>query len=145
MRLLIIVALTIIIITACQQPVNKEKVKKEIFQTEKAFEKMCAEEGMQEAFYFFADDSAVIKRQNDTLIAGKDNIKVYYSNPAFEMAKVTWTPDFIDVSESGDMAYSYGKYLWLIWNAEADTAEFEGVFQTVWKRQKDGKWKYVWD
>ena len=132
-------------LTACQQPVNKEKIKQEIFQTEKAFEKMCAEEGMQEAFYFFADDSAVIKRQNDTLITGKENIKDYYSNPAFKMANVTWTPDFIDVSESGDMAYSYGKYLWVIWNAEGDTAEFEGVFQTIWKRQPDGKWKYVWD
>ena len=132
-------------LTACQQPINKEKVKQEIFQTEKAFEKMSSEEGIQNAFYFFAADSAVIKRQNDTLIIGKENIKDYYSNPAFKMAKVTWTPDFIDVSESGDMAYSYGKYLWVIWNAESDTAEFEGVFQTVWKRQEDGKWKYVWD
>ena len=132
-------------LTACQQPINKEKVKREIFQTEKAFEKMSSEEGIQNAFYFFAADSAVIKRQNDTLIIGKENIKDYYSNPAFKMAKVTWTPDFIDVSESGDMAYSYGKYLWVIWNAESDTAEFEGVFQTIWKRQPDGKWKYVWD
>lgn len=141
------IALTslLIFLTACQQPINKEKVKQEIFQTEKAFEKMSSEEGIQNAFYFFAADSAVIKRQNDTLIIGKENIKDYYSNPAFKMAKVTWTPDFIDVSESGDMAYSYGKYLWVIWNAESDTAEFEGVFQTVWKRQEDGKWKYVWD
>jgi ketosteroid isomerase-like protein len=135
----------LIFLTACQQPINKEKVKQEIFQTEKAFEKMSSVEGIQNAFYFFAADSAVIKRQNDTLIIGKENIKDYYSNPAFKMAKVTWTPDFIDVSESGDMAYSYGKYLWVIWNADGDTAEFEGVFQTVWKRQEDGKWKYVWD
>ena len=141
----IAVAFLIIFIVACQQPINKEKVKQEIFQTEKAFEKMSLEEGMQEAFYFFADDSAVIKRQNDTLITGRENIKDYYSNPAFKMAKVTWTPDFIDVSESGDLAYSYGKYLWTIWSAEGDTAEFEGVFQTIWKLQPDGKWKFVWD
>ncbi len=145
MKSVVSLTLLIVFLTSCQQPVNKEKVKKEIFQTEKAFEKMSSEEGIQNAFYFFAADSAVIKRQNDTLIIGKENIKDYYSNPAFKMAKVTWTPDFIDVSESGDMAYSYGKYLWVIWNAESDTAEFEGVFQTVWKRQEDGKWKYVWD
>jgi len=132
-------------LTACQQPANREKVKQEIFQTEKAFEKMSSEDGIQEAFYFFAADSAVIKRQNDTLIIGKENIKDYYSNPAFKMAKVTWTPDFIDVSESGDLAYSYGKYIWTIWSAEGDTAEFKGVFQTIWKQQPDGKWKYVWD
>lgn len=145
MKSVISLTLLIVFLTSCQPPLNKEKVKKEIFQTEKAFEKMSSEEGIQNAFYFFAADSAVIKRQNDTLIIGKENIKDYYSNPAFKMAKVTWTPDFIDISESGDMAYSYGKYLWVIWNAESDTAEFEGVFQTVWKRQEDGKWKYVWD
>ena len=145
MRPIIIVTLTITLLTACQQPINKEKVKQEIFQTEKAFEKMSSEKGIQEAFYFFADDSAVIKRQNDTLIIGKENIKNYYSNPAFERAKITWTPDFINVSESGDLGYSYGNYLWTIWSAEGDTAEFEGVFQTIWKRQPDGKWKFVWD
>lgn len=106
---------------------------------------MSSEKGIQEAFYFFADDSAVIKRQNDTLIIGKENIKNYYSNPAFERAKITWTPDFINVSECGDLGYSYGNYLWTIWSAEGDTAEFEGVFQTIWKRQPDGKWKFVWD
>ena len=145
MRSTIAVIFLLTFLLGCQQPVNKEKVKQEIFQTEKAFEKMSTEEGMKEAFYFFAADSAVIKRQNDTLIVGKENIKDYYSNPAFEMAKVTWTPDFIDVSESGDLAYSYGKYLWTIWTADGDTAKFEGVFQTVWKRQDDAKWKYVWD
>ncbi|HEY6438022.1 MAG TPA: nuclear transport factor 2 family protein [Ignavibacteriaceae bacterium] len=145
MRSIITVIFLLAFLSACQQPLNKEKVKQEIFQTEKAFEKMSAEEGMKEAFYFFAADSAVIKRQNDTLIVGKENIKDYYSNPAFEMANVTWTPDFIDVSESGDLAYSYGKYLWTIWTTDGDTAQFEGVFQTVWKRQDDAKWKYVWD
>jgi len=145
MRSIITMIVLLIFITACEKPVNKERIKQEVFQTEKSFEKMCADQGMQEAFYFFSSDSAVIKRQNDTLIVGKEHIKNYYSNPAFKMAKVTWTPDFIDVSESGDMAYSYGKYLWVIWNAEGDTAEFEGVFQTIWKRQPDGKWKYVWD
>lgn len=145
MRSTIILFFLLSLLAACQQPLNKEKVKQEIYQSEKAFEKMCADKGIQEAFYFYASDSAVIKRQNDTLIVGKENIKDYYSNPAFEMAKVTWTPDFIDVSECGDLAYSYGNYLWTIWNADGDTGVFQGVFQTVWKKQEDGKWKFVWD
>ena len=145
MRSIITVFCSLIFMTGCQQHMDKEKVKEEILQTEKAFEKMCADQGMQEAFYFFASDSAVIKRQNDTLIVGKENIKNYYSNPSFKMANVTWTPDFIDVSDCGDMAYSYGEYLWEIWSDAGDTAEFIGVFQTIWKKQSDGSWKYVWD
>jgi ketosteroid isomerase-like protein len=23
--------------------------------------------------------------------------------------------------------------------------DFKGIFHTVWKKQKDGSWKYVWD
>ena len=145
MKLLLSVLLVLVFFIACEQKINKDKVKKEVFQTEKAFEKMSADEGLQEAFYFFASDSAVIKRQNDTLIVGKENIKNYYSNPAFKKAKVTWTPDFIDVSDCGDMAYAYGEYLWKIWSDEGDTAEYIGVFQTIWKKQEDGSWKYVWD
>ena len=145
MKILLSVLLTTIFLIGCQQKVNKDKVKQEVFQTEKAFEKMSAEEGLQEAFYFFAADSAVIKRQNDTLIVGKENIKDYYSNPAFRNAKVTWTPDFVGVSDCGDLAYTYGEYLWKIWSDGGDTAEYIGVFQTIWKKQEDGKWKYVWD
>jgi ketosteroid isomerase-like protein len=106
---------------------------------------MCAEKGIAEGFYFFADDSAVIKRQNDTLIIGKDNIKNYYANDFYKKASVLWTPDFIDVSDDGSMAYTYGKYIWTVNDDNGSVTEFKGVFHTVWKRQKDNSWKYVWD
>jgi ketosteroid isomerase-like protein len=88
---------------------------------------------------------AVIKRENDTLIKGKENIRAYYETRELKNATVKWTPDFIEVSESGDLGYTYGQYLWTIISAEGDTSEFKGVFHTVWKRQDDGSWKYVWD
>lgn len=145
MKKIFLLKLSLIMVFSCSSPVNKETVKKEIYNAEKSFEKMCAENSIAEAFYFFADDNAVIKRQNDTLITGKENIKNYYNNPTYKKALVSWTPDFIDVSGSGDMAYTYGKYLWKIWNEAGDTTEYRGVFHTVWKRQKDNSWKYVWD
>lgn len=145
MKLLLSILVASVFLVSCQQKVNKDKVKQEVIQTEKAFEKMSVDKGLQEAFYFFAADSAVIKRQNDTLVVGKENIKDYYSNPAFVNARVTWTPDFVEVSDCGDMAYTYGEYVWKIWSNEGDTAEYVGVFQTIWKKQEDGKWKYVWD
>ncbi len=59
----------------------KEKAKLEIKQAENDFEKMAADKGIAEAFWFFADSDAIIKRQKDTLIAGKNNIRLYYSTP----------------------------------------------------------------
>lgn len=143
MKIILIVCLALI--ASCTQPNNKEELKLEIIGMEKSFEKMCAEKGIAEAFYFFADDSAVIKRQNDTLIVGKKNIKDYYNKDFYKTANVTWAPDFVDVSDDGTLAYTFGKYVWKAKNELGDETEFTGVFHTVWKRQQDNSWKYVWD
>jgi ketosteroid isomerase-like protein len=130
---------------ACTESKDPEVLKREITESEKAFEKMAAEKGISEAFYFFADDNAVIKRENDTLIVGKINIKAYYERRDNKNATVNWAPDFVEVSKDGTLAYTYGKYVWKVKNDSGAVAEYKGVFHTVWKRQKDNSWKYVWD
>ncbi len=134
----------LVLLTSCQQAVDKEAIKKDIFDTEKAFEKMAAEKSIAEAFYYFADQNAVIKRERDTLITGKDNIKAYYAKRPTN-ATVNWTPDFIDVAADGTLAYTYGKYVWKVRNEADSVMEFKGVFHTVWKKQEDNTWRYVWD
>jgi len=137
--------ITLILFTSCQPSVDKEKVKKEIFTAEKAFEKMASEKGVAEAFYYYADENAVIRRQNDTLIFGKENIKSYYVKRNNPNATVNWTPDFIDVSDCGTLGYTYGKYVWKLKKDDGTFEENRGVFHTVWKKQADNSWKYVWD
>jgi ketosteroid isomerase-like protein len=131
--------------TAFCQENGYEKARQEIFNVEKSFEKMCKEKGIAEAFYFFADDNAVIKRQNDTLISGKENIRDFYSSDVYVNASVSWTPDYIYLSELADLAYTYGKYTWKFPDEKGDAIVFKGVFHTIWKRQPDKSWKYVWD
>lgn len=145
MKKFFLFGVVLVLIFSCNTSVEKESLIKEIFNSEKAFEKMCAEKGIAEAFYFFADDSAVIKRENDTLIIGKEQIKEYYNKEFYKTAKVSWAPDFIDVSEDGTLAYTYGKYLWVSKDEKGNDVEYRGVFHTVWKRQIDNTWKYVWD
>ena len=145
MKKFFLFGVVLVLIFSCNTSVGKESLIKEIFNSEKAFEKMCAEKGIAEAFYFFADDSAVIKRENDTLIIGKEQIKEYYNKEFYKTAKVNWAPDFIDVSEDGTLAYTYGKYLWESKDEKGNDVEYRGVFHTVWKRQIDNTWKYVWD
>lgn len=125
--------------------IDIDAVKKEIANAEKDFETMAKDKGIAEAFAYYADSNAVIKRQNDTLIRGKENIRKFYSSDYYSAASVTWSPDFIDVSGNGDMAYTYGKYLWQSKDSTGKPIEFRGVFHTVWKKQKDGSWRYVWD
>ncbi len=121
------------------------KSKTEIEQAEKEFDKMASEKGIEEAFWFFADSNAVIKRGNDSLVHGKEGIRNFYSGAYYKTATVTWSPDFIDASASGDMGYTYGKYTWRSKDSTGAVTEAKGVFHTVWKKQPDGSWKYVWD
>ncbi|HYF31247.1 MAG TPA: DUF4440 domain-containing protein [Chitinophagaceae bacterium] len=116
-----------------------------IKKAESDFAKMAAEKGVAEAFYFYADSNAVIKRENDSLVHGRDGIRNYYSDPHYASAKVSWSPDFTDASANGDFGYTYGRYSWVIQDSAGKSTEYKGVFHTVWKKQADGNWKYVWD
>ena len=144
MKTIIYISTCVLLSLSCQQSVDKEEIKKEIYQAEKAFEKMTKEKGIAEAFYFFADENAVIKREHDTLIIGKENIRIYYDVNRNKNATVNWTPDFIDVSDCGTLGYTYGKFAWKIETPDS-MFEYKGIFHTVWKKQKDNNWKYVWD
>ena len=108
-----------------------EHYKSKITKAEKEFQKMVSEKGIAEGFYYFADENATIKRENDTLIIGKENIRNYYSNPKYKNATVKWSPDFISVSESGDLAYTYGKHNWSAKDSLGKTIKAKGVFHTV--------------
>jgi len=145
LRSILFVFASVVLISACTKTRDSEALKGEISEAEKAFEKMAAEKGVPEAFYFFADDNAVIKRENDTLIIGKENIKAYYEIRRNANATVNWSPDFIEVSDDGTLGYTYGKYSWKIQGDSGKVTEYKGIFHTVWKRQSDNSWKYVWD
>ena len=138
-----------IILLSCQHKnplvADSASAETEIRNAEKAFEQMAAEKGIAEAFAFFADSNAVIKRGNDSIIRGKDGIRNYYSAEYFKTATVKWSPDYVDVSKSGDMGFTYGKFVWQSKDSTGKTNELKGMFHTVWKKQDDGTWKYVWD
>ena len=136
------IILVIVSLFACNsnKGKNQNDLKKEIINVEKEFEAAALNKGIPQAFYDFADEHAVIKRKNDTLITGKENIRNYYKSVNLQNVVLSWTPDFVGVSEDGTLGYTYGSYLW-----KNKDAESRGVFHTIWKKQSDGTWKYVWD
>jgi ketosteroid isomerase-like protein len=134
----------ILALVSCKHAANIDAAKNEILQTEKAFEKMASEKGLAEAFYYFADQNAVIRRGNDSLIIGKENIESYYNKNSNPNAKLSWTPDFIGVSDCGTLGYTYGKYSYTIQDSTGKNTEYKGIFHTVWKKQNND-WRYVWD
>jgi ketosteroid isomerase-like protein len=129
---------------SCKKTIDIEAARNEILQAEKAFEKMASEKGLSTAFYYFADENAVIRRGNDSLIFGKENIRHYYDKNANPDVRLSWTPDFIGISDCGTLGYTYGKYVYSVHDTSGKNTEYTGVFHTVWKKQNKD-WRYVWD
>lgn len=129
---------------SCATETKKDSIetwKQEIRQAEEDFAKMAKDKGIHDAFINFAADDAVLKRGK--LIIGKQAIDKHLKKSISK--SLSWTPDFVDVSASGDLGYTYGKYIYSYTDSIGNSLEDKGIFHTVWKRQSDGKWKFVWD
>ncbi len=132
--------LLLMLLSSCStKTTNNEKSKDEVKQAEKDFSQMAQEKGIAAAFYAFADDSAVIKR-GAKIFKGKEAIRDFYSN---QQGELQWSPDFADVSD--DLGYTYGHFVFSDKDSTGKVNETKGYFHTVWKKQKDGTWKFVWD
>lgn len=125
-------------------PVNFKGKQRSIYETEMAFQQMIRESGVQTAFLSYADDRAVLNR-NGVLVEGKEAIAKFYGTSLYEQAKVKWVPKQIVMAKSGDLAYSYGAYIWWLPDSSGKLIEYPGIYMTIWKLQPNGNWKYVWD
>ncbi len=123
-----------------------EQWKNEILETEQNFTQLAQEEGIPVAFLAYADEDAVLIR-NNKLVIGKNAIREYYANQGLEdtSVKLTWKPEFVDVAESGELGYTYGYYDYSYIDSAGNKKENRGVFHSIWKRQPDGSWRFVWD
>jgi ketosteroid isomerase-like protein len=123
---------------------SMEKSEMEIFETEKAFAKLAREKGLKAAFLAYASDEAVINRAG-RLYKGKQEIEAYFDSQTSKNVQLEWTPTFVRAATSGDLGYTYGPYTSSGVDMNGETQKAQGFFHTVWKRESDGKWYYVWD
>lgn len=142
------VLFSVLILSACTNKTKltmTEKYKAEVMKAEADFTQMAKEKGVSVAFLAFADEDAVLSRGK--LIKGKAEIKAYFEAQSvnYKDLKLDWKPDFVDVSESGDLAYTYGSYTSKVLTNDGSVSNGSGTFHTVWKRQSNGEWKFVWD
>ena len=127
-----------------QQPGNMETWKEEIRAAEAAFAQMAATDGLSKAFRTFAADDAVLMRNNKVFKTKEELNNLFSGMP--ENVRLEWSPDFVDVAASGDLGYTYGEFTYTLLDSLGnEDSSSSGIFHTVWKRQEDGSWKYVWD
>lgn len=122
----------------------KSQAEEEVLAMEKAFNDLASAEGIPAAFLAFAAEDAVLMRGN-RIIAGKAGIQSFFEGSSLDSVQLSWKPDFVRAAKSGDMAYTYGPYTFSAKDTSGQLIESTGIFHTVWLRQEDGNWKFVYD
>jgi ketosteroid isomerase-like protein len=114
----------------------------EMVKTEQAFSKMAQEKTIREAFMTFIADDGLLFRPG--AVNGKKWMLEHPVPPSDKKPVLAWQPAFAGMAESGDMGFTTGP-----WEAKADIKDDKfsghGHFVTVWKRQRDGSWRFVVD
>ena len=143
----IIILIAMLGLMACNSSVNSNSTgsaKQDILNIEKEFSDYVQIEGIAAGFNKYAAEDAVANRSGN-LIRGREKIHEFYERTRSKKDKLEWTAEFADVAASGDMAYTYGNYVYTAYDSTGKATEYKGVFHTVWKKQKDGTWKFVYD
>lgn len=123
---------------------NRIQAEAEIRQAEADFAAMAESEGVPAAFLHFAADEAVMQRGN-RLIEGRAAMHDYFDAQTLDSVSLNWAPDFVKASAAGDLGYTYGRYTFRAVDTTGQEVKAEGIFHTVWQRQPDGTWRFVWD
>jgi ketosteroid isomerase-like protein len=139
MRLLTMVWLLIAWPLAQAAPVD------EVLAADRAFAALARARGARVAFTEYADADAILFRSGVGPVKGRDAIGQVFADPP--VATPDWTPEAAEIAASGDLAYSWGRFVWtpVAGGPLADKPPATGYYVSIWKRQADGHWKWIVD
>ncbi len=102
-----------------------------------AFSDMSKEKGMKNAFIEFIDNEGLLLRPDHLPIKGAGAID-FLSQVDDTAYTLMWVPEGAQIAKDGDMGFTYG-----IYTLEGEDTVFKGTYVNIWKKQRDGKWKFV--
>ena len=143
MKWIVVAALSLAI--GCRQPTNNTPnpglEKSSLLKTDQAFSDLSVAKGMKAAFIEYIDSNGVLLRSGHLPIIGADAIDFLIQQDDTEYT-LNWQPQNAFVSKSADLGYTYGVYA--LQPSVIDTVIY-GTYVSIWKKQEDGKWKFVLD
>lgn len=123
--------------------VDQAAAREEIMKADRDFAKATQDKGVDGWVGYFADQGAMFPAGK--LIRGKEAIRAAMT-PALEGGnRLEWEPTEADVSSSGDLGYTIGRYESSAVDSDGNQQSGRGLYVTIWKKQADGAWKVVVD
>ncbi len=113
-------------------------------QLEADFMKAALDKGSQGYMSYYADNAVELPNAG-RVIQGKINIAKGMAFLDDKNNRLIWSPVAADISDSGDLGYTYGTYEFHSKNKEGKPSVEYGKYTSIWKKQGDGSWKVVLD
>lgn len=116
---------------------SPESLRREVFDTERAFAKTMADRDHGAFVSFLAAETVFFSGEKP--LRGADAVaawwKKYYEGAA---APFSWEPEQVEVLDSGTLALSTGP-------VRDPSGKAFGTFTSIWRREGPGKWRIVFD
>lgn len=124
-----------------EPPIDPTTEKMNLMEADRNFSDYSAEKGMKAAFMEYIDSNGVLLRAGYLPIVGAHAIDylLELNDTAYTLK---WQPHAAFVSRSADLGYTYGIYA--LNPKQKDTTVY-GTYVSIWKKQANGKWKFVLD
>jgi ketosteroid isomerase-like protein len=135
------------------QALSHDALCAELVAAEQQFCALVATEGIADAFVanmapdVFLPDQLQVSRAEHVAALRAARAKAGGGHPGQPDPNVqlTWSPLKVDVSADGTLGYTWGKYRYTSRDKAGKVSDLVGIYLTIWKRQPDGSWKYVFD
>lgn len=125
-------------------PVDLEKEKAALIRTDTEFSDAAQKIGVGAAFEKYADANATMLPAGEHAVQGIDGVRKEFSDYP-KGATLVWKPYAAEVARSGDLGYTLGTYESRGPSPDGKMVTRYGKYCSVWKKQKDGNWKWVVD
>lgn len=115
-----------------------------VLDTDRAFAAAAKERGAGTAFVEFAAPDAIMFRPGVGPVKGIEAIGQVFPRP--ETAIAAWEPEGGEIAASGDLAYTWGYFVWTaVAGPNVGKPPATGNYVSIWRKQPDGRWKWVID
>lgn len=138
-----LITLTILLIMGACSESKHYNWEEEVNNTDIEFSNFSVEHGANAAFLEYASNDVVLLKPNMHPIVSRQVLETYYQGKSDTAFTLKWSPEFVKVSKSGDLAYTYG--FWELIEKEHPDSKRKGTYLTIWEKQNDGRWKFVLD
>ncbi len=120
--------------------------KEQMIATDKAFAAMSVAKGAHAAFRaYMADDIRLFEGDHPPIVGRKAVEEYYRKNPASPGERLTWIPLEAEASPDGVLGFTRGTWTYRAKGKGAKETRLTGYYVTEWRRQPDGKYKFILD